>query len=368
MANNILFNDFPAELAELRSEYQVAIDRVFDSGWFILGKEVEAFESEFARYLGVNHAIGVANGLEAIQIALMGLGIKEGDEVITTPLSAVATTLAILAVGATPLFVDLREDGQINENLIESTITPKTKAILPVHLYGNSCNIEKIKEIADQHKLVLIEDAAQAHGSLSGSQKLGTIGSIGCFSFYPTKNVGAFGDAGAIVTNDEKLAITFRQLRDYGQESKYKHVRIGLNSRLDEIHAAILRVKLKHLDKQNAIRIQNAKAYQDIFQKSGIEYIAPQDNTTPNYHQFVIKVTKRDELQAHLKSLGIPTLVHYPILIPRQPMFSDQYSVLNLPTADKLVTQILSLPCGPYLTQDQASFIAKSIVDFFAQR
>jgi dTDP-4-amino-4,6-dideoxygalactose transaminase len=365
MPNNIMFNDFNAEVKEFRTQYQEAIDRTLDSGWFILGKEVKEFETEFAKYLGVKHAIGVGNGMEAIQIALMGLGIQAGDEVITTPLSAVATTLAILAVGANPIFVDLREDGQINENLIEQAITPKTKAILPVHLYGNSCEMGKIKAIADKHKIVLIEDAAQAHGSLYAGQKLGTIGKIGCFSFYPTKNVGAFGDAGALATNDDDLAVVFRQLRDYGQESKYKHVRYGLNSRLDEIHAAILRVKLASLDSQNQTRINNAKIYQEIFQPANIKFIEPQEGTTPNYHQFVIKVARRDELQSYLKELGIPTLVHYPILIPRQPMFGTEYGQLSLPVADKLVNQALSLPCGPYLKIDKVNFIAKAIVDFY---
>ena len=365
MPNNILFNDFIAEVKEFRTQYQTAIDRTLDSGWFILGKEVKEFEAEFAKYLSVKHAIGVGNGMEAIQIALMGLGIHAGDEVITTPLSAVATTLAIMAVRATPVFVDLKEDGQINEDLIEQAITSKTKAILPVNLYGNACEIIKIKAIADKHNLVLIEDAAQAHGSLYGNQKLGTIGKIGCFSFYPTKNVGAFGDAGALVTNDDDLAIIFRQLRDYGQESKYKHVRYGLNSRLDEIHAAILRIKLANLDTQNKVRINNAVTYQEIFKAGNIDFIFPKQGTTPNYHQFVIKVDRRDELQSYLQELGIPTLVHYPILIPRQPMFGPKYQALRLPIADRLVDQVLSLPCGPYLKKDEVKFIAQPIIDFY---
>ena len=362
MANNIAFNDFVSEVMDLRVEYQSAIDRVLDSGWFILGKEVQSFEAEFADYLGIKHVVGVANGLEAIQIALMALGIKSGDEVITTPLSAVATTLAILAVGATPVFVDLREDGQIDENLIEAAVTDKTKAILPVHLYGNSCAIVSISALAAKHNLVLIEDAAQAHGSKFGERKLGTIGKVGCFSFYPTKNLGAFGDGGALVTDDDQLADSFRQLRDYGQESKYKHIRYGLNSRLDELHAAILRVKLAHLDSQNTTRIRNATIYQDLFTQAGINFISPSSGTTPNYHQFVVKLKNRDHIQAQLKEKGIPTLVHYPILIPRQPMFGDQYAKLALPVADRLVSEILSLPCGPYLSETGVHQVAETII------
>ena len=365
MPSNLAFNDFVAEVKELRSEYQAAIDRVLDSGWFILGKEVQAFESEFATYLGVKHAVGVGNGLEALQIALMSLGIKSGDEVITTPLSAVATTLAILAVGATPVFVDLREDGQLDEQLVEKAITERTRVILPVHLYGNSCAIMELAALAKKHNLILVEDAAQAHGSKYGNHKLGTIGKIGCFSFYPTKNVGAFGDGGALVTDDDDLAAQFRQLRDYGQESKYKHVRYGMNSRLDELHAAILRVKLTHLDAQNASRIHNAAIYHQIFSGAGVEALAPTPGTTPNYHQFVIKVKERDQLQAYLKEHGVPTLIHYPILIPRQPMFGNQFTSLSLPIADRFVTEELSLPCGPYLTEAQVKEIAQLIVGYY---
>lgn len=358
------FVDFKAEAKEYSDQYTEAFTRTLDSGWYILGKEVESFESEFAQYLGAKHVIGVSNGLEAIQISLMALGISAGDEVITTPMSAIATTLAIIAVGAKPIFVDTKEDGQINEALIEAVITPKTRAILPVHLYGNSCSIELIKEIAKKHNLGLVEDAAQAHGSMYKSQMLGTIGDLGCFSFYPTKNLGAVGDAGCISTNSDELATKCRQIRDYGQAKKYQHVIYGLNSRLDELQASLLREKLKHLNELNERRTHNAKIYFERLDPNHVNIIKPLPSTKTNYHQLVIKVKQRDKLQAHLSGMGIPTLIHYPILIPDQPLFDNKYSKLDLPVARRLVTEILSIPCGPYLTKIEVEEISKTINSF----
>ncbi len=355
------FVDFKAEAKEFSELYHAAFTRTLDSGWYILGKEVESFEAEFADYLGSKHVIGVSNGLEAIQISLMALGIGPGDEVITTPLSAIATTLAIIAVGATPVFVDTKLDGQIDEALIKAAITPKTRAILPVHLYGNACAIEPIREIAKTHNLFVIEDAAQAHGSMYKQQMLGTIGELGCFSFYPTKNLGAIGDAGCITTNDDALATKCRQIRDYGQAKKYEHVVYGLNSRLDELQAALLREKLKHLNELNGRRSANAKIYLENLDKSKIDPILPLPSTQANYHQFVIRVKKRNELQTYLQQLNIPTLVHYPILIPDQPLFNREYADLNLPVSRQLTKEILSIPCGPYLSKAEVVQIAHAI-------
>lgn len=355
------FVDFKAEAKEYESSYQEAFSRTLHSGWYILGKEVEEFENKFAKYLGAKHVVGVANGLEAIQISLMVLGIGEGDEVITTPLSAVATTLAVMAVGATPVFVDIKEDGQLDENLVEQAITARTKAILPVHLYGNACNIQELNKISTDHDLYLIEDAAQAQGSSYQSKMLGTIGDLGCFSFYPTKNLGAIGDAGAITTNDEALATACKQIRDYGQESKYKHSRLGLNSRLDELQAAFLGEKLKTLDTMNDRRRNNAAIYTKLLDTTKLEIITPVPNSIPNYHQFVIKVKRRDDLQQHLKDLEIPTLIHYPILIPDQPLFKGKYDSLPIPIAHRLVNEILSLPCGPYMTKEQIEEVSNAI-------
>lgn len=360
---NIPFNDFKSEAKEFGSIYQKTFKKVLDSGWYILGEEVKLFEKEFSHYLNSKYVVGVANGLDALQISLMVLEIGPGDEVITTPLSAVATTLAVLAVGATPVFVDLKPDGQIDENLIEAKITRKTKAILPVHLYGNFCQIDEIKKIAKKHHLYLIEDAAQAHGSTYKGKLAGTFGDLGCFSFYPTKNLGAFGDGGAITTNNKKLATLARSIRDYGQSKKYLHTCYGLNSRLDEFHAAFLRKKLKNLNKANRKRIYNSNIYLQAFKdNSKINLILPIKNSLSNYHQFVVKVENRNRIQEQLKNLGISTLIHYPILIPHQPFIKEKYKNIKLTQAEKFVNSILSLPCGPYLKSKQVKFIAKSIL------
>jgi len=357
--------DFKNENSLRGDKYLLAVKRVLDSGIYILSEETKEFEKEFAKFSGAKYCIGVANGLEAIQISLMALGIGKGDEVITTPISAVATTLAIMAVGATPVFVDIKENGQINENLIEKAITKKTKAVLPVHLYGQPANVEKIKKICKKYNLFLIEDAAQAHGTKLNGKKVGTFGDITCWSFYPTKNLGAIGDGGAITTNDSKLAETCNQIRDYGQESKYVHTRFGLNSRLDELQAAILREKLKYLDIDNKKRREIAKKYigklKDV---KGIEIILPEKFDDSIFHLFVIKTKKRDELKKCLADNGIPSLIHYPITIPDQPMFKGKYKKLDIPVARKFVGEILSLPCNQFMKIKEIDFIISVLIKF----
>lgn len=335
---------------------------VLNSGNFILGEEVKNFENNFAKYLGVKYCIGVSNGLEALQISLMALGIGQNDEVITTPISAAATTLAILAVGAKPVFVDTTKDGLMDPDLIVPAISKKTKAILPVHLYGNPVNLNKIQEICKKYKLFLIEDAAQAHGSSIGKKYLGTFGHLGCFSFYPTKNLGALGDGGAIVTSNKKLAKICYEIRDYGQKSKYNHVRVGLNSRLDELQAAILSVKLESLNEDNNKRRLLAKTY--LKNLSNIPIITLINNSASNFHQFVIRVKKRRILQKHLQNFGIPTLIHYPKIIPDQPFLKSEYGKIPLPEARKFVKECLSLPIDPKLTFGKINFISSKIVEF----
>lgn len=328
-----------------------AIVEVVDSGWYILGEQVKAFEKEFAKYLGVKEVIGVANGLEALQISLMALNVGVGDEVITTPISAVATTLAIVAVGAKPVFVDINDQGLIDPDFIKAKITSKTKAILPVHLYGNPVNLNKILKICKKHKIYLIEDACQAHGATYKNRKLGSFGILNCFSFYPTKNLGALGDGGAIATSDAKLAQICREIRDYGQQSKYIHNRYGLNSRLDEIQAAILRVKLKYLDKENKQRQQIAAWYHKHLTSV---------NNNGNYHQFVIRNKNRDLLQTFLKENGINTLIHYPMSIPGQKIINKNIC----PKAVQFAKEVLSLPCHPDMTIKQINFICNTIKKF----
>jgi dTDP-4-amino-4,6-dideoxygalactose transaminase len=363
---SIVFNDFKKEVNAREVEYQDAINRVLSSGWYILGPEVKAFEDEFARYTGAKHAIGVANGLEALHISLMALGIGEGDEVITTPLSAVATTLAILAVGATPVFVDVTPDGLLDTTLIEPAITSKTKAILPVHLYGNSANLDELQRLSEKHGLILLEDAAQAHGSSWNGKKLGTIGALGCFSFYPTKNLGCFGDGGLITTNDEHLAQVCREIRDYGQHEKYVHSRLGLNSRLDELQAAVLRVKLRYLEADNHRRQVIAAQYDEAFSSlSELHIIRPTTIVSSNLHLYVVRTQRRDELQKYLEQQEIAALIHYPLTIPQQPFLAESYGELDLPVAQQLTNEILSLPCHPQLTDQEVQTIITSVSAFF---
>jgi len=362
----VKYLDFPEEYRLRGKSYMKAISRVFISGIYVLGPEVANFEKEFSKFTGTKNCIGVANGLEAIQISLMALGIKPGDEVITTPISAVATTLAILAVGATPVFSDVNEDGQINIDLIERLITKRTKAVLPVHLYGQPMDIVELKKICNKHKLFLIEDAAQAHGTKLDGKKVGTFGDVACYSFYPTKNLGAIGDGGAITTNNLKVAQICHEIRDYGQKSKYIHSRFGLNSRLDELQASILLEKLKYLEIDNKKRQEIAKRY--IKRLRGIEEIKmvlPETIEDSNYHLFVIRTTKRDDLKNYLAKNGIPTLIHYPITIPDQPMFKGIYKNINIPIARKFVNEILSLPCHPFMKLSEVDYISDKIRDFF---
>jgi dTDP-4-amino-4,6-dideoxygalactose transaminase len=344
-----------------RKQIDQAIKRVLNSGWFILGQEVKQFEREFAKYIGVKYCIGVGNGLEALQISLMSLGIGEGDEVITTPISAVATTLAILAVRATPVFVDTNENGLINPALIEKALTKKTKAILPVHLYGQSAELEKIQLICKKNGLFLIEDACQAHGSTIKGKKLGSFGVINAFSFYPTKNLGALGDGGAIVTNNAKLAKICQEIRDYGQVKKYQHQRYGLNSRLDELQAAVLRVKLQSLDKENRLRQKIAYKYVNHIRNIlGVRPVIPQNIEEWNVHILAVKSSRRKELLLTLNKNGVQPLIHYPKTIPDQPFLVKEFSKLDIPVARKFVQQVFSLPVNPKMSDKEIAKVLKS--------
>jgi dTDP-4-amino-4,6-dideoxygalactose transaminase len=365
----INYLNFPKEVSIRKREYLGAINRVLKSGSYILSSEVEGFEKSFAKYLGVKYCVGTANGLEAIQIALMAYGVGKGDEVITTPVSAVATTLSILAVAATPVFVDINENGQIDEKKIENAITKKTKAILPVDLYGQPCELDRIRSLCKKYHLHFIEDACQAHGSEFQKKKLGTFGDVGCFSFYPTKNLGAYGDGGALVTNNTRIANVCREIRDYGQKAKYIHVRFGLNSRLDELQAAILSVKLKHLDNDNNRRKKLAARYaKNLENIEGLKIVLPYRMKDSNFHLFVIKSKMRDKLVRYLLKRGIPSLVHYPLAIPDQLMFIEKYRNLHIPNARNFVEEVLSLPCHPFMKPEEVDYISSNIKKFFLIR
>ncbi len=363
---NIPFNDFKKEYKAFKKDVDPAVKRVLASGHYILGKEVENFERNFAKFVGAKHAIGVGNGMEALQIALMAIGVGKGDEVITSPLSAVATALGIKAVGATPVFADIDEYHHIDAARIEEKINSRTRAIMPVHLFGQAADIERISEIAKKNSLAIIEDCAQAHGSTYDKKSVGSFG-IGCWSFYPTKNLGCYGDGGAVTTNDDALAEKMRMIRNYGQKNRYEHPVPGLNSRLDEIHAATLSVKLKKLRANNARRNKIANIYKKELGEIA-ELESPKERLLANhvYHLFVIKTEKRDQLREYLAQKGISTLVHYPIAIHKQDAFAE-YNGENLPVTEERVTKILSLPCHPYLSDKEAHTISKHIRSFFGR-
>jgi len=343
-----------------------AIIRVMESGWYILGKNVEEFEKEFSGYCGSKFGIGVGSGTEALHLALVACGIKQNDEVITVPNTAVPTCSAISFAGAIPVFADVdHETYNIDPAKIEQKISSKTIAIIPVHLYGQCADMEPIMDIAQKYNLKVIEDCAQSHGAEYKGKKAGTIGDIGCFSFYPTKNLGAYGDGGMIITNNKDLAKKVRLIRNYGQEGKYFSKIKGFNSRLDELQAAILRIKLKYLDKWNSLRRGKAMLYNTLLKDSGVITPYESDYNKHIYHLYVIRTKYRNELQKFLYKNGIMTLVHYPIPIYLQESYRD----LNIrkgscPVAEKYAKEILSLPLYPELNNKTIQKVCKLIKTF----
>ncbi len=349
-----------------KEEIDAAIARVMESGRYILGQEVVAFEQEFAAYIGVRYGIGVGSGTEALHIALRACGIKPGDEVITVSHTAVATVAAIQLCGARPILVDIDPDTfVIDANQIERAMTSRTKAIIPVHLYGNMAEMQVIRSIADRHGLRIIEDCAQSHGATYGGQKSGAWGSMAAFSFYPTKNLGALGDAGMVVTNDPELSDRVRLLREYGWRQRYVSEIPGLNSRLDELQAAVLRVKLKHLDQWNEERRKKAKIYTERLAPLGI--VCPSEGLGVKhvYHLYVIRTKERDALQGFLKKKGIQTLIHYPVPIHLQKAYEDLgYRQGDLPLTEQCSLEILSLPFFPEIRESEMEEVAKGIRSF----
>ena len=342
---------------------RAAIDRVFASGWFILGPEVEAFEAEFAAASGAASAIGVGNGTDAIAVILRALGIGPGDEVITSPLSAAYSALAIMMIGARPVFADI--DPQtltLDSTAVANAVTPKTRAILPVHLYGQAADMLSLEQVASRHGLALVEDCCQAHLATANGRPVGTIGIAGAFSFYPTKNLGALGDGGAVVTNDAALAQRVRRLRNGGQTDRYHHELPGVNSRLDEMQAAILRARLPFLAGWTAARRRLASTYRRALTGAPVRVIAERDSGHV-YHLFVVRSRQRDALQQHLQGRGIETLVHYPIPIPTQAALRDQ-SPRECPAATLACREVLSLPLHPALGDAEIEDVARSVSSF----
>ena len=356
----IPFVDLNAQYHTLKPEMDAAIQSVLDRSAFILGPEVAAFERAFAEYIGVKHAIGVSSGTDALCMALHACGIGPGDEVITVPNTYIATCEAISQVGSTIRWVEADERTyNMNPANIESAIASKTKALLPVHLYGQPADMEPIMQIARKHGLKVIEDCAQAHGAKYRGQKVGTFGALACFSFYPGKNLGAYGDGGAVTTNDDEIADKVRLLRNHGQREKYVHLIEGYCHRLDNLQAAVLGVKLPHLDEWNARRRQVARMYDELL-SAVPEVVTP--HVSPDaesvYHLYVVQVPNRDRVRAALKADGIETGIHYPIPLHEQPAYKRLgHKPQDFPVSHSLGSKILSLPMFPELTRSQIEFV-----------
>jgi dTDP-4-amino-4,6-dideoxygalactose transaminase len=340
-----------------------AIARVVERGWFVLGPEVEAFEAEFAAAAGATYAVGVGTGTDAIALTLRALGIGSGDEVITTPVSAAYSALAILMAGARPVFADVDPVRlTIDPARIEAAVGPRTRAILPVHLYGQAADMAAIVQIASRHGLAVVEDCCQAHAATAGGRPVGTIGVAGAFSFYPTKNLGALGDGGAVVTNDPAIADRVRRLRNGGQTNRYEHAEPGVNSRLDELQAAVLRARLPWLPRWTTRRRALAAIYRQRLAGLGAAEPPPQCDAGHVYHLFVVRSGARDELQAQLARRGVETLIHYPVPIPRQPAFAST-NPARCPVAERVCSDVLSLPLYPALEDADVETVAAAVAD-----
>ncbi len=356
----IPFIDLKREYAEISEEINQAIQGVLENGWFILGEEVKRFEQEFSRYIGTKYAIGVNSGSDALFLGLKALGIGKGDEVITVSHTFISTVDAIVRNGAKPVFVDIDAYTYcIDITKIEERITKRTRVLLPVHLYGHPADMQPLMEIAKKHRLFVIEDACQAHGAEYKGKKLGSLGDIGCFSFYPVKNLGAYGDGGMVVTRNQGVATRLRMLRNCGQSQKYYHDFVGVNSRLDEIQAAILRVKLKHLDEWNERRRKAAKIYDRLLRDAGVIIPVEKKYAKHVYHLYVIRDKKRDRLQQRLLANGIQTQIHYPIPVHKQKAYAELGHAAKLPVTERICNEILSLPMHPFFREDEIQAIVE---------
>lgn len=348
-----------------QEEFEKKAIEVLRSGWYILGNEVSSFEREFAEYVEAKHCVGLASGLDALWIAFRVLGIGAGDEVIVQGNTYIASVMGITMNGATPIFVEPDEYYNIDASKIEEKITSKTKAILVVHLYGQASNMAPVVELCNKYNLRLVEDCAQSHGARFNGQMTGTFGDIGCFSFYPSKNLGAFGDAGAIVTNNDKIAEDVRVFRNYGSEKRYYNKVVGANSRLDEMQAGLLRVRLQHLDELAEEKKQICNRYLKELHNSKIELPKIRDGATHIWHQFVIKADYRDELVKYLDERNIGTIIHYPI----PPHLSEAYAYLgmkagDLPITEKYANSVLSIPLYNGMTEDEQAYVIDEINKF----
>jgi len=368
MFMNIKFLDLKAQYDQIKNEIDQAISEVIGSSAFILGPSVKRFEGNFAGFCGCKHAVGVNSGTTALYLTMKALGIGPGDEVITAANTFMATVAAIVDTGADPVLVDIDPATRnINPDLIEPAITSKTKAIVPVHLYGSMVDMDRIVKIAKKNNLIVIEDAAQAHGATYKNKPAGSFGAAGCFSFYPGKNLGAYGEGGAVVTSDDALAEKLRMLRDHGSSRKYYHDSMGINGRMDGIQGAVLDVKLKYLPGWNKARNEAANKYRQLLNGLPVTLPAEIEDNYQVYHQFVIEVDRRDEFQKHMQENGIPTLIHYPIPIHLQKGYTTAgFKAGSYPVTERLAGRIVSLPIYPELKTEEIEYIADKIRKFFA--
>ena len=369
-AERIPLVDLATQSQQIKAEVLESMSAVIDSARYILGQEVQEFETDFAKYCQADHCVAVANGTEALHLSLRALGIGEGDEVITAGNSFAATPFAIAHAGATPIFVDVDpSDFNLDCRLVEQAITDRTKAILPVHLYGQPARMDQLSRIADKHNLLIIEDSAQAHGAELNGQRCGSLGDIGCFSFYPGKNLGAFGDAGAIVTNSAELADELRLMRNYGQKVKNRHDLMGYNSRLDTLQACVLLTKMKHIEDWTEKRRLVAQWYREELAETDLLLPTEHDDVRHVYHLFVVRHPHRDQLVNFLADRGISCGIHYPNPLFRADPFRYCVTVPDqLPTCSRLAKEILSLPMYPELTRDMVSRIAQAIREFLTKQ
>ncbi|MDO5059399.1 MAG: DegT/DnrJ/EryC1/StrS family aminotransferase [Neisseria sp.] len=355
------FIDLAAQQARLKTEIDANIRKVLAHGQYILGPEVAELENKLAEYCGAKFCITCANGTDALQIALMALGIGAGDEVITPGFTYIATAETVALLGAKPVYVDVCEPTyNLNPELLEAAITPRTKAIIPVSLYGQCADFDVINAIAERHCLPVIEDAAQSFGATYKGRKSGNLSTIACTSFFPSKPLGCYGDGGALFTNDETLATAARQIAQHGQDRRYHHIRVGINSRLDTLQAAILLPKLAILDDEMDKRQQVAQWYGEALAAHGLAAPFIEAHNRSAYAQFTVRVPERDKVQTALKAAGIPTAVHYPIPLNRQPAVASE---AQLPVGDRLAREVLSLPMHPYLTQAQVQQTADALAE-----
>ena len=368
---NIPLLDLKAQFQPIRAEILAEIQTVCDEQGFVLGPRVVAFEESIARYIGSRFAIGCASGSDALLLSLMAMGVRAGDEVITIPFTFFATAGAVSRLGAKPVFVDIQSDTfNIDPCLIEQAITPRTKAIIPVHLFGQCADMVAINEIAKRKKIHVIEDACQAIGATQAGMRAGVLGDTGCFSFFPSKNLGGFGDGGLITTNDQTLADSMAMLRVHGSQVRYLHEAIGINSRLDALQAAVLQIKLKYLDQWTEGRRRNAERYQQLFAKTKhVNHVVLPPTVPGNFHvynQFTVRVPKRDELRAFLKEKGVGTEVYYPLPMHLQNCYRDLgHQKGSFPQSEQAAEEVMSLPIYPELTEAQQTYVVEMIAEFY---